>query len=464
MSAKKSRSDVQASNTPIWMAEKVIQSQISQIKPYANNNRVHAAKNIDKLKASVAQFGFVTPILLDGSGTIIAGHGRYEAAKALGLISVPTVVADHLSEAEVRALRIADNKLAELSDWNEAALQIEFAELMDLSLDGELDFSLDITGFETPEIDIIIDGAGEVTETEAETVETPDPATPAITQPGDLWVLGDHRIFCGDALHAQSYDTLLDGESPQMVFTDPPYNVPVNGHVRCGTGGNHREFAMASGEMSDSEFRGFLSDVINRLFHCLPDGGIAMICMDWRHIEELIAAGKIGGFDLINLCVWNKTNGGMGSLYRSKHELVAIFKKPGMPHTNNVELGKHGRNRTNVWDYAGVNSFGSGREADLADHPTVKPTALVADAIMDVSHRGDVVLDVFGGSGATLLAAEKTGRRARLIELDPAYVDVAIRRWQEMTGESAVHAVTGQTFDAHSAATDATSELEADHV
>ncbi len=464
MPTKKTQSDAKASNTPIWMADKVVQSQISQIKPYANNNRVHAAKNIDKLKASVAKFGFVTPILLDGSGTIIAGHGRYEAAKALGLKSVPTVVADHLSDAEVRALRIADNKLAELSDWNEAALQIEFAELMDLSLDGELDFDLGITGFETAEIDIIIDGADEAAKTETETVETPDPAAPVVTKPGDLWVLGDHRIFCGDALQAQSYDTLLEGESPQMVFTDPPYNVPVNGHVRCGTGGDHREFAMASGEMSDSEFRGFLSDAINRLYDYLPGGGIAMICMDWRHIEELIASGKAGGFDLINLCVWNKTNGGMGSLYRSKQELVCIFKKPGAPHINNVELGKHWRNRTNVWDYAGVNSFGAGREADLADHPTVKPTALVADAIMDVSHRGDVVLDAFGGSGATLLAAEKTGRRARLVELDPTYVDVAIRRWQEMTGESAVHSVTGQSFDASPAANDTTSELEADHV
>ncbi|NOD28918.1 ParB N-terminal domain-containing protein [Ruegeria atlantica] len=446
------------------MAEKVIQLKISQIKPYANNNRVHAAKNIDKLKASVAQFGFVTPILVDAEGTIIAGHGRCEAAKALGLNSVPTVVADHLSDAEVRALRIADNKLAELSDWNEAALQIEFAELMDLSLDGELDFDLEITGFEAPEIDIIIDSADEATETEAESVEAPDPAAPVITEPGDLWVLGDHRIFCGDALQAQSYDTLLEGETPQIVFTDPPYNVPVNGHVRSGNSAEHREFAMASGEMSDSEFRGFLSGVITQLFGRLPDGRIAMICMDWRHIEELIAAGKAGGFDLINLCVWNKTNGGMGSLYRSKHELVAIFKKPGAAHVNNVELGKHGRNRTNVWDYAGVNSFGAGREADLSDHPTVKPTALVADAIMDVSHRGDVVLDAFCGSGATLLAAEKTGRRARLIELDPVYVDVAIRRWQEMTGENAVHAVTGLTFDARSAASDTTSKQEADHV
>ena len=249
-----------------------------------------------------------------------------------------------------------------------------------------------------------------------------------------------------------------------MVFTDPPYNVPVNGHVRSGNGGDHREFAMASGEMSDAEFRAFLADVMALLLGQLVDGGIAMVCMDWRHIEELIAAGKACGFELINLCVWNKTNGGMGSLYRSKHELIATFKKPGARHVNNVELGRHGRNRTNVWDYAGVNTFGAGREADLVDHPTVKPTALVADALMDVSHRGDIVLDSFGGSGATLLAAEKTGRRARLIELDPLYVDVAIRRWQEMTGKEAVLSGSDETFNARANAYADLSEKESDHV
>jgi DNA modification methylase len=204
---------------------------------------------------------------------------------------------------------------------------------------------------------------------------------------------------------------------------------------------------MASGEMTDGEFRAFLKAFIAHAMTTLHDGGIAMVCMDWRHVEDLIGAGKGCGLELINLCVWNKTNGGMGSLYRSKHELVCVFRKPGAPHINNVELGRHGRNRTNVWDYAGVNSFGKGRAADLVDHPTVKPTALVADAIMDVTHRGDVVLDSFGGSGSTLLAAEKTGRKARLIELDPAYVDVAIRRWQEMTGKAAIHAASGEAFE-----------------
>ncbi|MEW2911461.1 DNA methyltransferase [Leisingera sp. JC11] len=456
--------DAPASRKPLWMANKVVQTPVADLKPYANNNRTHTAKNIGKLKASVAQFGFVTPILVDGQGVIIAGHGRHEAAKSLGLKTVPAVVADHLSEAELRALRIADNKLAELSEWNEAALQIEFAELMDLSLDGALEFGLDITGFEVPEIDIIIDGAGASESAPPETVVSPDPAKLPVTQSGDLWILGDHRILCGNSLDADSYTRVLGGEAARMVFTDPPYNVRVQGHVRSGNGGDHREFAMASGEMSDAEFRAFLDKTLTHLVANLSMGGIAMICMDWRHIDALIAVGKACGLELNNLCVWNKTNGGMGSLYRSKHELICIFKKPGAAHINNVELGKHGRNRTNVWDYAGVNSFGKTRDADLADHPTVKPTALVADAIMDITHRGDTVLDAFGGSGATLLAAEKTGRKARLIELDPLYVDVSIRRWQEMTGLKAVHAASEEAFDKRAAALAAAEEKEAEHV
>jgi DNA modification methylase len=449
------------------MADKVTHRALSTLKPYKRNNRNHNAASIKRLAASVETFGFVVPILIEPSGVIIAGHGRYEAAKLLGLAMVPTVTADHLTEAQVRALRIADNKLAELSDWNEEALQIEFGELMEFSLAGDLDFDLDITGFEMPQIDIIIGGAGDQASIVAETVEAPDPGKAPVTRPGDLWLLGEHRLFCGDALRAESYEAVLAGDLCRMVFTDPPYNVPVNGHVRSGHGGEHREFVMASGEMSDGEFRKFLKNSITRLVAQLVEGGIAMICMDWRHVEELIAAGKTCGLDLINLCVWNKTNGGMGSLYRSKHEMVCVFKKPGASHVNNVELGKHGRNRTNVWDYAGVNSFGKGREADLVDHPTVKPTAMVADALMDVSHRGDVVLDAFGGSGATLLAAEKTGRRARLIELDPGYVDVAIRRWQEMTGKEAVLSGTEETFDVRSAASasgTATEVREVNHV
>jgi DNA modification methylase len=436
----------------IWMAEKVVQTPIAKLRAYENASRSHSAASIAKLKASVARFGFVIPILIDAKSVIIAGHGRYEAAKALGLATVPTIEADHLTHAEARALRIADNRLAELSDWNESALRIEFDALMELKLDGAIDFGPDITGFEMPQIEIYLAGANAPSLDPAETVEDPDPDRPPVTRLGDLWILNNHRIFCGDAREAESYAQVLQGDAPRMVFTDPPYNVAVQGHVRCARNGGHREFAMASGEMSEDEFRQFLRTIITRLLGCLSKGSIAMICIDWRHVADLIVVGEGCGLELINLCVWNKTNGGMGSLYRSKHELVCVFKKPGAPHINNVELGRHGRNRTNVWDYAGVNSFGSARSADLVDHPTVKPTAMVADAIMDVSQRGDIVLDAFGGSGATLLAAERTGRQARLIELDPAYVDVAIRRWKEMTGEAALHATTGESFDQRQAA------------
>lgn len=449
-------------NWPIWTADRIEQTVLSDLNLYDNQVRSHSDKQIGQLSDAITAFGFVVPIIIDGANNVITGHGRIEAAKRLKLTSVPTICADHLTPAQIRAFRIADNKLAELSDWNEDALRNEFGDLMELSLSGELDFSLDVMGFEIPAIDIIIAGTSDEAAEPAETVAMPDPAKPCVTRRGDLWVLGEHRILCEDSLNAENYARVLDGETCRMVFTDPPYNVPVNGHVRSGNGGAHREFTMASGEMTDAEFRAFLKSCIAHFAASLPTGGIVMICMDWRHIEELISTGKDCGLELINLCVWNKTNGGMGSLYRSKHELVAIFKKPGAAHINNVALGKHGRNRTNVWDYAGVNTFGAGREADLVDHPTVKPTALVADAIMDVSHRGDIVLDAFGGSGATLLAAEKTGRRARLIELDPLYVDVAIRRWQEMTGKQAIHATTGETWEHRAAAVAATKEVTYD--
>ena len=452
-------------NIPLWLARELDQTPLADLKPYPNNVRAHTDSDIARLSEAIAEFGFTVPIVIESDGTIIAGHGRVEAAKRLGLAAIPTICADHLTPAKIKAYRIAENRLAELSDWNQEALQIEFTELLELSFDdGEFDFDLTITGFDTAEIGLIIGGTDSRDSEDAETVEVPDAATPAITRPGDLWVLGRHRLFCGNALEPPSYDLLLKGDRVPMVFTDPPYNVQVNGHVRSGAATTHREFAMASGEMSDGAFRDFLASVLAQLHERLIAGGVAMVCMDWRHIEELIAAGKGAGFELINLCVWNKTNGGMGSLYRSKHELVCVFRKPGAAHVNNVELGKHGRNRTNVWDYAGVNSFGKNRDADLADHPTVKPTALVADAILDVTRHGDIVLDGFGGSGATLLAAERTGRRARLIELDPLYVDVAIRRWQAMTGKPAVLAATGETFDERARTTDTTDGMEADHV
>ncbi|KAA9008747.1 site-specific DNA-methyltransferase [Histidinibacterium aquaticum] len=442
-----------------WAAASIEQRALSELKHYRANSRSHGDRDVAKLAASIRQFGFVTPILIDDTDTIICGHGRALAAERLGLAQVPTIRAGHLSDAEVRALRIADNRLAELSEWDRDTLKIELGDLADLELAGDVDFDLTLTGFEMGEIDLLIDG--ETPDEAPEEVEEPERARSSVTQPGDAWTLGQHKILCADALKPESYAALLEGEVAAMVFTDPPYNVPVQGHVRTGREGQHREFAMASGEMSRAEFEAFLGRVFAQLEACLRPGGIAMVCMDWRHIQDLLRSGEAAGFDLLNLCVWNKSNGGMGSLYRSKHELVAVFKKPGAAHVNNVELGKHGRYRTNVWDYAGVNSFGRSRTADLTDHPTVKPTALVADAIRDVSRRGEVVLDVFGGSGSTLLAAEKSGRTARLVELDPAYVDVTIRRWQALTGKSAVHVATGERFEDRAASIERDEEREA---
>jgi DNA modification methylase len=285
-------------------------------------------------------------------------------------------------------------------------------------------------------------GGGE----DADEVCTVDRAQPAVSRPGDLWILGRHHLLCGDATREDSFKHLLDGHRAQMIFTDPPYNVPIDGHASGLGDVRHREFAMASGEMSEAEFTAFLEKIFGRLVKHSIDGSIHFICMDWRHCFELLSAGRRTYAELKALCVWNKTNGGMGSLYRSKHELVFVFKNGGAPHVNNIELGRFGRNRTNVWDYAGMNTFGDGRLEDLATHPTIKPVDMIADAILDCSKRDALVLDCFGGSGTTVIAAEKTGRRAAVMELDAAYVDVAIRRYEKITGERAIHGLTGKTF------------------
>jgi DNA modification methylase len=273
-----------------------------------------------------------------------------------------------------------------------------------------------------------------------------DETAPPITRLGDLWLLGRHRLLCADATKAESYARLLAEEQAQMVFTDPPYNVPIDGHV-CGLGSvKHAEFAMASGEMSETEFTGFLETVLGQLAAHSVNGAIHFVCMDWRHLYELLTAGRAVYSEIKNLCVWNKTNGGMGSLYRSKHELVAVFKAGKGPHINNVELGVHGRYRTNVWDYAGINTFGKDRDAELAMHPTVKPVALVEDAILDCSRRGGIVLDAFSGSGTTIIAAERSARRGFGLELDPKYVDATLKRFRALTGEEPVHADSGLTL------------------
>jgi len=413
---------------------------VGSLKPYDRNARTHSAKQIAQIAASIKAFGFNNPVLIDKAGGIIAGHGRVEAAKLLGHEIVPCVRLEHLTDAQKRAYILADNKLAEKAGWDPEILKIELQHLTSL----DLDFDISVTGFEMPEIDVLL-GDAALESDPADEVPEIEPG-PAITRLGDIWQIGPHRLICGDSTKADTYARLLDGERAQMIFTDPPYNVKIDGHVSGLGSVKHREFAMASGEMSTSEFARFLGDVFANLAAHSVDGSMHFICMDWRHMNEVLVAATPIYSELKNLCVWAKTNGGMGSLYRSQHELVFVYKAGTAPHINNVELGKHGRYRTNVWSYAGANTFSKTRDDDLAMHPTVKPVALVADAILDCSKRKGIVLDAFGGSGTTLVAAARTGRRGYAIELDPHYCDVIVRRLEKSFGCEAVHSAAGKTF------------------
>jgi len=427
---------------------KIEELPIATLRPYSRNARTHSKKQIKQIARSIERFGFTNPILISDAGEIICGHGRVEAAKLLGRKTVPTVRLSHLNEAERRAYVLADNKLALNAGWDQEILAIELQALIDL------DFDVTTTGFSVTEIDLTLGAAadGDPNAVDAPEDEVPPVMDMAVTELGDLWLLGRHKLFCGDARREDAYNALLGEETVGLIFTDPPYNVPIDGHV-CGLGRvRHREFAMGAGEMSKAEFTAFLVDTLGPGARRCRDGAIAFVCMDWRHVGELVAAGEAVFTELKNLCVWNKTNGGMGAFYRSKHEFVFVFKAGDAPHVNNFGLGDTGRYRTNVWDYPGISSRGKGREEALAMHPTVKPVALVADAIRDCSRRGDIVLDAFGGSGTTLIAANACGRLARLIEYDPAYCDTIVRRFEKVTGKRAILEASGETFEDTAAA------------
>lgn len=421
----------------------VVERDISALRPYARNARTHSKKQIKQIARSIERFGFTNPVLVSDEGEIIAGHGRVEAAKLLGWRHVPTIALSHLSEAERRAYVLADNKLALNAGWDKEILAIELQALVDL------EFDVEVTGFSLAEIDLVLD---EASDADPDKIEAPEDEVELamgrpVSRQGDLWLLGRHKLLCGDARSAIDFETLMAGEKADLVFTDPPYNVKIDGNV-CGLGSvKHREFAFASGEMSESQFTQFLRETLGNAASVMRDGAIAFVCMDWRHMGELLSASSAVFTELKNLVVWNKTNGGMGAFYRSKHELIFVFKQGTAEHTNSFGLGETGRYRTNVWDYAGISSISGSRSEELAMHPTVKPVALIADAIRDCSRRGEVVLDCFGGSGSTLIAAEKTGRSARLIEYDPLYCDTIIRRWEKLTGKRAALAVTKDCFE-----------------
>jgi DNA modification methylase len=415
---------------------------ISDLKPHAHNARKHSRAQIAAIAKSIDAFGFNAPVLVDGDQNVLAGHGRLEAARLLGMKEVPVVHLHHLTETQARAYMLADNKLTDRSTWDDETLAVQLKELSELIPD----FDIEATGFEAPEIDFRIQSLED-----AETIDRADnfelAVGPSISVNGELWHLDNHRIFCGSALDPNVYLQLLVGEKATASFTDPPYNVKVDGHVSGRGRIHHREFPMATGEMSKGQFTAFLESALALIRQHSKPGALIYGCMDWRHMSEMLHASTSAGCELLNLCVWVKTNGGMGSLYRSRHELIFVFRNGPEPHQNNIQLGRFGRNRTNVWNYTGSNNFarkGSSRSLEL--HPTVKPVLMVADAIQDSTNRNDVVLDPFLGSGTTLLAAERTGRRCYGVELDPLYVDTAIERWQRMTGHKA-HNPLGESFE-----------------
>jgi DNA modification methylase len=403
------------------------------LRPYGGNARTHSKKQIKQIAQSILRFGFLNP-LVTCRGVALAGNGRLAAAVQLGLESIPIIAVESLSEAERRAYVLADNRLAELAGWDPDILALELQGLVDVEFDH-----LELTGFSLGEIDGILSDASEKSAAEPGPEDAiPDELKATITRTADIWNLGSHRLICGDARNESDYERLLDGRRADVVLTDPPYNVRISGNVSGLGKARHPEFAMASGEMSEAEFITFLSIFLASAKAHSIVGAILFVFMDWRHLFEMSVAGRNNDLELKNVIVWTKDNAGMGSFYRSKHELCFVFKAGDGPHVNTFELGQHGRYRTNVWEYAGVNTFRADRADDLAMHPTVKPTAMMADAIRDVTKRGALVLDPFAGSGTTLIAAEKTGRTCYAIEYDPRYCDVIVRRWQAYTGKTAM--------------------------
>ncbi len=432
--------------TPADLRLSIAYVPIDELKLNTKNPRRHDDRQIERIGASIAEFGFVLPAVIGRGEKVLVGNARILAAKKRGYRVAPVIHVEHLTDAQARAFAIADNRLCEIATWDDRLLAEELKELSEI----HLDFSLELTGFDCGEIDFRIQSLSDPNDD----ADGPDDLVPIesgqpVSRIGDLWLMDSHRLLCADARSGASYDVLMAHELAAMVFTDPPYNVRVAGHASGLGKTHHREFPMAAGEMNQAEYTDFLTQTLGHHVRHTADGGVNFACIDWRHIGEMLAAVRATGCTLINLCVWVKHNGGMGPLYRSQHELIPVFKSGKGSHRNNVQLGRFGRNRTNVWSYRGANDFGRGEgEGDLlAQHPTPKPVSMVADAILDCSERNDIVLDGFLGSGTTLIAAERTGRRCFGLELDPIYVDSGIRRWQKLTGKSAICAATGKSFD-----------------
>jgi DNA modification methylase len=413
--------------------------KIESLIEYARNPRKNDAV-VDRMVGCIKEFGFRIPIVAKSDGSVVDGHLRLKAAKKLGMTEVPIVIADDLTDTQIKAFRLIANQSANWADWDEELLKLELEDLKNLN------FDLDLTGFDLSEVERLLRN-DDIEEDDYDEMSPEENAKP-ISKVGDLWILGEHRLLCGDSTKIEDVKKLMAGKIADMIFCDPPYNVCINNIIGLGSV-HHEEFQMASGEMTEDEFINFLTIVFKNLVAVSKDGSIHYQCMDWKHIYEIMVAGRVAYSEFKQLCVWNKDNGGMGSFYRSKHELIFVFKNGTAKHTNNFELGQYNRYRTNVWDYAGMNSFSEGDSGHklLKMHPTVKPVRLVADAILDCSLHGELILDLFGGSGTTLIACEETDRKCCMMELDPKYVDTIIRRWQKHTNQEAILETTGKTFE-----------------
>lgn len=424
----------------VQLLESVRMVPVEALRPDPDNPRIHPQSQIALLVKNIRANGFTSPLLVDENLGILAGHGRLEAAGRLGMSEVPCVTISGLTEAQKRSVRIADNRLTERSDWDFDLLRKNLRELV------ELDFDIEATAFTSGEVDILLDGKPQADRSSDIDDEVPPNVLRGapVTIAGDLWNLGRHRILCGDALERESYVRLMERDRAEMVVTDPPYNVEIR-QVRGRGRIRHREFAMASGEMTEPAFGNFLEMAMERAIAASKNGSIHYWFIDWRHLHSVEKAGHRLYGEQKNLLVWNKANAGQGAFYRSKHELIVVFKNGSAPHINNMGMGDTGRYRSNVLDYPGVNALIAARKEEMDAHPTVKPVALIADLMRDCSRRNGIILDPFAGSGTVLLAAERTGRVAYAMEIEPSYIDLAIRRWERSTGGTALHS-SGKSF------------------
>lgn len=422
----------------------IVYRPVEDIRSYKRKLRKRSRRWQAAMQASIKRFGLILPILIDQHGEIIGGEGVFETAKQCGFSEVPTVRIDHLNEPDIRLLRLALNRIGEESSWDTVELSEEWRDLQPIAMD----LGYDVSGFTTPEIDSLLyqPPSKEQEDADDQQMEAGAPGS-EVSRVGDLWVLGDHLVLCASSLEAANLKLLMGGDLARMVLTDQPYNVKIQGNVGGLGKHKHREFVQASGEMDEAEFTQFLTTSIATLAEFTCDGALLYMFMDWRHQWEILSGIRAAGLAMVNMAVWAKTSPALGAFYRSQHELCFIVRKGRAKHTNNIDLGRWGRTRSNVWNYAGVNSFGPGRDEQLAMHSTCKNVSMLVDAIRDASDRGEIVLDGFLGSGSTLIAAERTGRICRGLELDPLYVDTILRRWERVTGGTAILQATGETME-----------------